>query len=329
MKAFRNFGASAVVLAAGIALAAFAQQAPRSGEPIQPLPEKVTDVDPAKAALGARLFADSRLSGDGSVSCASCHHAEAGGADGKRFSVSAFGKVRPLNSPTIANVRYNSAGLNWTARTESLEKQISGSISNADTMAHSWAKVIELLSKDAEMTSAFKTAYGAAPTQENVSHAIISFERSQVTPSRFDDWLRGDDKAISATERLGYDKFKAYGCVGCHSGINVGGSMLQKFPLIGDYFGYRASKGRGELLDVDRGRFAVTKKDEDMFVFRVPTLRNVALTAPYLHDGSVPTLDEAILLMGRHQLGREIPPADRQAIEAFLNSLTGKALARQ
>lgn len=163
-------------------------------------------------------------------------------------------------------------------------------------------------------------------SQANASHAIVSFERSLVTPSRFDDWLRGNDKAISPAEKVGYDKFKAYGCVGCHSGINVGGNSFAKFGLIGDYWGYRASKGRGAQVEVDKGRYLVTKKDEDMHVFRVPSLRNAGLTVPYLHDGSVPTLYEAVQLMGRHQLGREIPDADIRSIERFLHALSGKEL---
>lgn len=303
----------------------------RPAEPILPLPDKVTDVEPAKVKLGERLFADRRLSADGSVSCQSCHLPNAGGADPRRHSVSAFGKVRELNSPTIFNVRYNTIGLNWTARTADLDKQIAGSISNADTMAHSWPKVLEILAADAEVSAEFKRVYGgdSPVSQANVSHAIVSFEKAQITPSRFDDWLKGDDKAISPTEKAGYEKFKAFGCVGCHSGINVGGNSFAKLGLIGDYWGYRVSKGRGAMVDVDKGRFLVTKKEEDMHVFRVPPLRNVALTAPYFHDGSVPTLDEAIQLMGRHQLGREISAEDRKSIEAFLRSLSGKDLVRQ
>lgn len=300
---------------------------PRS-EPILPLPEQVTDVEAEKVKLGERLFADKRISADGSVSCQSCHLPNAGGADPRRHSVSAFGKVRELNSPTILNSRYNSIGLNWTGRTADLDKQIAGSISNADTMAHSWPKVLEILAADAEVAAEMKKLYGGDDpvNQQNVSHAIVSFEKAQVTPSRFDDWLRGNDRAITASEKAGYEKFKANGCVACHSGINVGGNSFAKLGLVGDYWGYRAAKGRGPVVEVDKGRFLVTKKEEDMHVFRVAPLRNVALTAPYFHDGSVPTLDEAILLMGRHQMRREISAKDRKDIEAFLKSLTGKDL---
>ncbi|MDF2462009.1 MAG: cytochrome [Ramlibacter sp.] len=327
MKSIARILCIAVAAGAAVTSVAWSQSAPRN-EPIQPLPA-VTDVDPAKAKIGKRLFADKRLSADGTVSCQSCHLPNAGGADPRRHSVSAFGKVRELNSPTIFNVRFNTSGLNWTGRTVDLDKQIAGSISNADTMAHSWPKVLEILANDAKMAKDMAAAYGGdnPVSQANASHAIVSFEKSLVTPSRFDDWLRGDDKAISATEMLGYAKFKEYGCVGCHNGVNVGGNAFFKLGLTGDYFAYRAANGRGAAVDVDQGRFLVTKKPEDMNVFRVPTLRNVALTAPYFHDGAVPTLDEAIMLMGRFQLGREIPAQDRKLIEQFLGSLSGKALA--
>lgn len=318
---------AAVFAAAGAHVLVHAQGAARN-EPILPLPDKATDVEPAKVSLGAKLFADKRFSADNSVSCQSCHLPDFGGADPRRHSVSAFGKVRELNSPTIFNVRYNTSGLNWTGRTKDLDAQIKGSIGNADTMAHDWGKVVQILAADAAMAAEFKAAYGGdnPVSQENASHAIVSFEKSLVTPSRFDDWLKGDDRAITAQEKAGYEKFKANGCVACHNGINVGGNSFMKMGLTGDYFADREKKGRGAKVDPDKGRMAVTKKDEDLHVFRVPSLRNVALTAPYFHDGAVPSLDEAIDLMGRFQLGREIAPADRKDIEAFLRSLTGKQL---
>lgn len=318
------------VLAAGAIQVLVVAQGTHRNEPILPLPEQVTDLEPAKVQLGGRLFADKRFSADNSVSCQSCHLPDFGGADPRRHSVSAFGKVRELNSPTIFNVRYNTSGLNWTGRTKDLDAQISGSVGNADTMAHEWGKVIKILAADSELSSEFQRTYGGdeAVSQKNAMHAIVSFEKSLVTPSRFDDWLKGQDQAISAQEKQGYDKFKAYGCVACHNGINVGGNAFMKFGLTGDYFAHREKTGRGGIVELDKGRFVVTKKDEDLYVFRVPSLRNVALTAPYFHDGAVGTLDEAIELMGRFQLGREIPAGDRQEIAAFLQSLTGKQLEK-
>ncbi|HVE52050.1 MAG TPA: cytochrome c peroxidase [Ramlibacter sp.] len=325
----RSVPAAVALLIAGFTGAHLLVQAQGTrNEPILPLPDEVTDVEPAKVRLGERLFADTRFSADGSVSCQSCHLPNAGGADARRHSVSAFGKVRPLNSPTIYNVRYNTAGLNWTGRTKDLDAQIRGSVGNADTMAHDWAKVIPVLAADPAVAAEFRAAFGGdnPVNQANASEAIVAFEKSLVTPSRFDDWLKGKDTAITAQEKAGYDKFKAYGCVACHSGINVGGNSFMKMGLTGNYFADREKKGRGAEVEVDKGKFVVSKKEEDLYVFRVPSLRNVALTAPYFHDGAVPTLDEAIDLMGRFQLGREIPPADRKDIAAFLNALNGKQL---
>ena len=325
MQAARMRAAALWLSGAAVVMAATAQ-AQRRAEAIEPLPEQVTDVEPMKVKLGEKLFADRRFSADGSVSCQSCHLPHAGGADPRRHSVSAFGKVRPINSPTIYNVRFNTSGLNWTGRTKDLEAQISGSVGNADTMAHDWEKVIQVLAADPAMVAEFKAAYGGddAVSRKNAMHAIVSFEKSLVTPSRFDDWLRGQDDAVTAQEKRGYEAFKNYGCVACHSGINVGGNTFMRFSPFGDYFGEREKKGRGALVDADKGRFTVTRKDEDLHVFRVPPLRNVVLTAPYFHDGAVDTLDEAIALMGRHQLGREIPPADRKDIAAFLGAARRK-----
>lgn len=296
--------------------------------PNAPVPAEAPDVDPAKVALGERVFSDFRLSGDGSVSCRSCHLTQAGGADPRRFSVSAFGKVRPVNSPSIFNVRYLESGLNWTGRTPTLERQVEGAIANPDTMASSWSKVLEILSADADLAQRFRTIYGgeAAVNQKNVIDAIVHYERSLVTRSRFDDWLEGDERALTSIEKQGYEKFKALGCASCHSGVAVGGNSFARLGVFGDYFKDRAARGGGDYIEFDKGKFLQTGNPDDLHVFRVSPLRNVALTAPYFHDGSVMTLDEAILLMGRYQLGRELPVEDRHLIAAFLHALTGKKL---
>jgi cytochrome c peroxidase len=299
-------------------------------EPLLPLPQEVTDVDPAKARLGEKLFADTRLSGDGKISCQSCHQPHEGLSDSRRASIGAFGASRPLNSQTLLNVRFLQNGLNWTGRQPSLERQIVTGLSNKDSMAHGWPPAIEALAADPLMAADFKAAYGGdAPVNEkNAQDAIVQYEKSLVTPSRFDDFLRGNTAAITADEKRGYALFKSQGCVACHSGIAVGGNAMQKFPLIGDYFGDREKLGRGGMNDVDKGRFFTSKKDEDLFMWRVAPLRNIALTAPYFHDGAVPTLDEAILLMGRHQLGKEIAADERVLIAKFLGALTGKELEK-
>ena len=307
---------------------AWAQSESRQREPIAPIPAQVSDIDRAKATLGERLFSDARLSGDGSVSCRSCHLPKSGGADPRRYSVSAFGKVRQVSSPSIFNLRYLGSGLNWTGRTPSLERQVEGAMSNPDTMASSWDKVLAILSADADVAQQFGAVYGeeTAVTKRNVIDAIAHYERSLVTRSRFDDWLEGDARALTPVEKQGYEKFKALGCAGCHSGPAVGGNSFARLGVFGDYFKDRAARGGGELIEFDKGKFRQTGKPEDLHVFRVSPLRNVALSAPYFHDGSVATLDEAIHLMGRYQLGRELPPEERRLIAAFLHALTGKGL---
>jgi len=141
-----------------------------------------------------------------------------------------------------------------------------------------------------------------------------------LTPSRFDRFLQGQEDAITVEEKAGYGKFKSYGCVACHQGINVGGNMFQKFGAVNDYFGKRG----GNITEADLGRFKITGRETDRHVFKVPSLRNVALTAPYFHDGTATTLEQAVEVMFLHQLGRSAPQEDKRLIVQFLRSLTGE-----
>jgi cytochrome c peroxidase len=175
------------------------------------------------------------------------------------------------------------------------------------------------VAQDAKYQRDFATAYHDGVTKANIQNAIAAFERTLITPnSRFDRYLRGDPDAISVAEKVGYAKFKQYGCVACHQGVNVGGNMFQKFGVMGDYFAKR-----GNLTDADLGRYLVTKDENDKHVFKVPSLRNVALTAPYFHDGSAKTLENAVDIMFRYQLGRVGSKEDKEDIIKFLNTLTG------
>ncbi len=154
----------------------------------------------------------------------------------------------------------------------------------------------------------------------NVKNAIAEFERTLLTPgSRFDRHLRGDATALSAEEKAGYLKFKSYGCISCHQGVNIGANLFQRMGVIGDYFA-----DRGNITKADLGRFNVTGQESDRHVFKVPGLRNVALTAPYFHDGSARTLEEAVEVMAKYQLGRPLPPGDLADIVRFLHTLTGE-----
>ena len=285
-------------------------------EPIQPLPE--VNLDQEKVDLGNRLFHDQRLSGDNTISCASCHSLDQGGVDRLPVSKGVGGAEGPINSPTVLN-----SGLNfrqfWDGRAATLEDQIEGPIHADVEMNSNWPEVISKLSQDENYPTHFAQLYEDGITSSNIKDAIATFERSLITPSRFDDYLRGDDNAISTEEKQGYELFKAYGCVACHQGTNVGGNMYQYFGVMGNYF-----EDRGNVTEVDYGRYNVTGKDHDKFMFKVPSLRNVALTPPYFHDGSAATLEDAVDTMIQYQLGRIVPAEDRDLIIKFLQSLNSK-----
>jgi cytochrome c peroxidase len=306
--------------AAVLAALAFAQSVVSAplDEPIKPIP-LTHNQDPEKVEIGRRLFHDKRLSGNGNVSCASCHDMQKGGADGLTRSPGTVGKLTGANSPTVFNSGLNFRQL-WNGRLDSLEAQVEMIIEHPVVMGSKWEKVIALLAADPTYSDAFRKSYKDGVTKANVENAIASFERALITPnSRFDKYLRGDQNAITEAEKNGYAKFKQYGCVACHQGVNIGGNMFQTFGVMGDYF-----KDRGNVKDPDLGRFLVTKKETDKHVFKVPSLRNVALTAPYFHDASAKTLEEAVDVMFKYQLGRTAPKEDKESIIKFLHTLTGE-----
>lgn len=301
----------------------FCQAASYSNEPIRPLPSlQSLHLDGRKVKLGEALFNDVRLSKDNSVTCASCHQIGLGGADGRKTSVGVRGQIGPINSPTVLNSGFNFRQF-WNGRARSLEEQAGGPVNNPLEMGSNWNEVVSKLNKDSVMVSRFRAIYPDGITGENVSDAIATYERSLVTPSRFDRFLQGDDNAISEDEKRGYQLFKEYGCVACHQGVNVGGNMFQKFGVFSNYF-----DTRGNVTEADLGRFAVTKRNKDRHVFKVPSLRNVELTAPYFHDGSSATLDEAVDVMFANQIGRIATDEERPLIVKFLRSLTGDRFVR-
>lgn len=286
-------------------------------EPILPLPD-LPVLSAERVALGERLFSDKRFSADQTLACVSCHDLKRGGADGRPFSIGIGGAVGEINAPSVFNSGLSMA-LFWDGRALTLEEQVAGPVHNPLEMGSNWPQVLARLVLDDELQAAFRRAYPDGLTVNNVSNAIATFERSLQTPnSRFDRYLQGDKAALNPAEVEGYRRFRELGCSSCHQGALVGGNMYQKFGVLGDYFAGRA------ITKADLGRFNVTQRDEDKHVFKVPSLRNVALTAPYFHDGSVATLEQAVLLMGRYQLGRELSELDAQAIAAFLKSLTGE-----
>jgi len=309
------------VLACTIALLiSFASADGVGAEPIQPLPSHVTIENHDKVELGRLLFSERKLSKDNTISCAFCHDLNRGGIDHLPVSIGIGGASGDTNAPTVFN-----SGLNfrqfWNGRAKSLEEQVSGPIAHPKEMGSNWEEIVSRLKADNAYNGKFAAVYNDGVTAANVADAIASFERVLVTPNaRFDRYLRGDVSAINAKEKLGYQKFKSYGCVSCHQGENVGGNMYQTMGVMGDYF-----KDRKEpLRNSDMGRFLVTGRPEDMHVFRVPSLRNVASTAPYFHDGTIPTLEAAVDTMARYQLGRKMSKDDIDAIVSFLKTLTGE-----
>jgi cytochrome c peroxidase len=265
-------------------------------EPITPIPQPPA-ADPLKLALGARLFDDHRLSHDGTLSCSSCHDLHTNGADRDRRTLARDGTKLPFDTPTVFNASLNFR-LNWEGNFRSLESQVESSLENH--MATTVDEVLAKLNTDAQVVSQFNDAYGHAADKASFLNAIAIYERSLLTPgSRFDSWLRGDSAALTAEEQTGYELFKSLGCVSCHQGVNVGGNLFQRHGI----FHPLASP--------------------DPEILRVPSLRNVATTAPYFHDGSAPTLEDAVRQMANAQLGRTLSDQQIAAIVAFLGTLTG------
>jgi cytochrome c peroxidase len=291
------------------------------GEPVTPL-QPVGDLDAAKVELGLKLFHDPRLSRGGAVACASCHRLDAGGADDRARAPGADGRPLDYNAPTIFNVALNFR-LNWRGNFETLEQQNESVLLDARVMNTSWPELLPRLQADASYPREFTRLYGGGPSRERVLDALAIFQRSLTTPnSRFDRYLRGEGDALSPAEQQGYRLFKSYGCIACHQGANLGGNLFQRVGIFRDLFPQTAA------TQADLGRFAITGMEADRKVFRVPGLRNVAVTAPYFHNGHTESLTEAVEIMARSQLGRELPPHDIDLIVQFLHALTGEYQGR-
>jgi cytochrome c peroxidase len=273
-------------------------QAPAEQEPITPVPPPPS-ADPLKLTLGERLFADPRLSGDGSRACSWCHDVRTNGADHNRRDKAFDGSEILLNTSTVFNAAL-SFRLNWEGNFRTLETQAEALLDNRRILGTSVEEVLEKLSADPEMARQFEVAYGHGPDRASLLDAITTYERSLVTPgSRFDRWLGGDAAALSAEELNGYQLFKSLGCISCHQGVNVGGNLFERHGIF-----HPLASPKPEIL-------------------RVPSLRNVATTPPYFHDGSAPTLHEAVRRMANAQLDQTLSDQQIEAIVAFLNTLTG------
>jgi cytochrome c peroxidase len=289
-------------------------------EPIRPLP--VNQNEPAdEVALGNLLFHDTRLSADNTISCSSCHDLKRQGIDHLPRAIGIGGNRGPIKTPTVYNSSLNFVQF-WDGRAASLEAQAAGPVHNPIEMGSNWKQVISKLKQDPKMVRRFNEVYADGMTPTNITKAISTFERTLITiNSPFDRWLRGDEHALSEKELQGYQLFKSYGCIACHQGANVGGNLFAKMGAMNDYFAGRGTK----LRKVDMGRFNVTGKEEDRYMFKVPSLRLVSDYSYFFHDASASKLEDAIRIMGKYQLGREIPKKDIALIAGFLRTLKGEA----
>jgi cytochrome c peroxidase len=309
VKTKTTFARSLLALAvAGVSLGALA-----ADEPIQPI-RPVQNINLAQVELGKKLYFDPRLSKSGFISCNSCHNLSMGGTDNIPTSIGDKWQQGPINAPTVLNSSLNVAQF-WDGRAADLKAQAGGPIANPGEMAFSHTLAIGVLESIPEYVTEFKQVFGKDKiTIDEVTTAIAEFEKTLVTPnSRFDKWLLGDKDALTAKELEGYQLFKTSGCVACHNGEAAGGSSFQKMGVVEPY------KTKSDAV----GMAAVTGKDADRFMFKVPTLRNVELTYPYFHDGAAQTLAEAVDIMGRLQLGKKFTPEENAKIVAFLKTLTG------
>ncbi|WP_353661698.1 cytochrome c peroxidase [Hydrogenimonas sp. SS33] len=281
-------------------------------EPIKPIPLHVP-YDHEKAELGKALFADPNLSADGTVSCASCHSFDHGGADPRPVSVGVHGRKGSANAPTVYNAYFNFRQF-WNGRARDLKDQANGPLHNPLEMAMVPRRIEKYLAQNGYYRSAFRKVYGRTPRYDDMLDAVAEFEKALYTPNcKFDRYLRKEVK-LSDEEAKGYSYFKTLGCITCHNGINIGGNSYQKLGLI---IPYAWSETFPDLYQVTHNPF-------DKNVYKVPTLRNIDLTAPYFHDGSAATLQETLRKMAYHNLGFDLNREEERALIAFMKTLTGE-----
>lgn len=281
-------------------------------ELISPIEDDL-NVDLNKALLGKKLFMDPQLSDDNTISCASCHLLNEGGDDNRQFSIGVNNKMGNINSPTVFNSKYNFVQF-WDGRAKTLEEQVLIPLHNPNEMNSDIHKVVEKLKKSQEYKNLFQKVYSDTIKKEYIIDAIVEFEKALITPnSKFDRYLKGESTILSHIEKEGFKLFKSYGCISCHNGVNIGGNLFQKVGIV------------KQIPDENKylGRYNVTKNEEDKYFYKVPTLRNIELTAPYLHSGEIKTLREAVMFMMEYQIGVKPNNVDITYIMAFLRTLTG------
>lgn len=281
-----------------------------------PLPTPPT-IDTPKIKLGKALFNDPLFSKNNTLSCNSCHSLQNAGIDGLPRYRGIYKTEGTLNTPTVLNSKLNFRQF-WDGRAKNLYEVIDDHINNKTIFANDWTTIIESIKARETYNEPFQKLYSGEMSPEKVKDALAAFLDNLLTPnSPFDRYLKGDKTALSADAVKGYELFQQYGCITCHEGPNLGGNLFEKLGIYQDYFAARA------VLPSDLGLYNVTKKEEDKFVFKVPSLRNIALTGPYLHDGSIQRLEDVIEIMGVYQVGQPIPKFQIPYLIKFLESLNG------
>jgi cytochrome c peroxidase len=296
----------------------------QSRQLFSPLPQDMATVEfptpPARVALGRKLFFDPRLSMDGTISCATCHRPALYGTDALSKSIGVEHRLNARNAPTVLNAALQFKS-HWIGDRENVEdqatKSLVGHASFGNPDDETVIRKIMALGYADNFAQAFPGEKDPVKP-ENFGRAIGAYERTLLTPSTFDDFLRGDTDALTPQAQSGLKTFIETGCASCHNGVGVGGGSFQRFGLVENYW-----KATGSQT-IDDGRYSVTKDPNDRYVFKVPSLRDVAMTPPYFHDGSVATLPQAVRIMARVQLGRTLTEEQINDLLAFLNSLTGK-----
>ena len=287
-------------------------------------PNTENSITAEKVKLGHMLYYDVRLSKNNTISCNSCHDLKKGGVDNLPFSPGDDGSLGGRNSPTTLNAALHTKQF-WDGRAKDVEEQAGMPILNPVEMAiPSKDFLVKRLSEISVYQDLFKNAFpgeSSPITYDNIQKSIAAFERKLITPSRFDNYLQGESRALTIQEKKGMLSFINIGCTNCHTGTLVGGDQFQKFGAYVPYWELTGSK------KIDNGLFDITKNEMDKYLFKVPSLRNVALTSPYFHDGSVKELKDAVRIMAKAQLKYELSDSEVSNIVAFLNSMSGEVPA--
>lgn len=289
---------------------------------IHPVPKSHNE-DPAKVAIGGKMYNEKRLSKDDSLACAGCHELDKGGTDQLPVSKGVGDQLGPINAPTVFNAVFHTKQF-WDGRAADLQEQADGPVNNPLEMASNWEEACPKLNADEALKQEFTAVYPEGFSKDTVTNAIATFEKTLITPNcAYDRYLEGDENALNAEAKAGLALFMDFGCAMCHVGKAMGGQSFEKMGRMADYFA-----DRGNITDADHGRFSVTKNEADKFKLKTPGLRNIAITFPYFHDASTDDLGEAVAVMTKYQVGRTVTEKEQAEFVAFLKSLTGELNGR-